>query len=111
MALVDTALHRKEVGVATKTIRVSHETHARARRLADQRQTTLGNVIADAIVQMERIVMLDAYHAAAARSHANPVASAEYEAELAEWEGTIADGLEPYPYEGVEELLARETDL
>lgn len=104
--------------MATRTIRVSRETHAHARRLADQRQTTLGHVVADAIDrlerttidQKERTAMLKAYNAAVARMRADPVAAADYDAEIAALDGTILDGLEDYPYEGVEELLARESN-
>lgn len=41
---------------------------------------------------------------------ANPVAAAEYDAELAAWDVTLADGLAAYPYEGIEELLAKQSD-
>ena len=79
--------------MASKSVGASWDTHAHARRLADQRQTTLGNVIADTIDQMERPAMLGAYNAAVARMRAKPVAWGEYDADLAGWEGKLADGL------------------
>ncbi|MBA2277422.1 MAG: hypothetical protein H0W06_06620 [Chloroflexia bacterium] len=92
--------------MASTTIRVSPEAHARARRLADERHTSLGEVIAEALSQFERTAMLKAYNAAAARMRADPAAAAAFDAEVASMDGTLADGLEDYPYEGVEELMA-----
>ena len=94
--------------MASKSSRVSLETHARIRRLAAERHTTLGKVVTGAVNQLERTSMLDAYNAAVARLRANPVAAADYDAEMAAWESTLADGLDEYPYEGIEELMEAE---
>jgi hypothetical protein len=94
--------------MASTTIRVSPETHAIARRLAEERHTSLTEVVAEAISQLERAAMLEAYAAAAARMRADPAASADFDAEVRALEGTLADGLDEYPYEGIEELMARD---
>ena len=94
--------------MASTTIRVSRETHKTARRLAEERQTSLTEIVAEAISEFERAAMLDAYAAAAARMRADPVAAADFDAEVRALEGTLADGLDEYPYEGIEELMARD---
>jgi hypothetical protein len=106
----DCAQHQ-ETSMASTTIRVSSETHANARRLAEERQTSISEVVADAISQLKRAAMLEAYAAAAARMRADPMAAADFDAEVRALEGTLADGLDEYPYEGIEELMARDDNL
>jgi hypothetical protein len=48
----------------------------------------------------------EAVNASYARLRADPIASAEYDAEMALWDVTLMDGLEDWPYEGVNELIA-----
>jgi hypothetical protein len=47
-----------------------------------------------------------AYDAAYERLRADPIASAEYDAEMALWDSTLMDGLEEWPFEGIDELIA-----
>ena len=94
--------------MASTTIRVSSETHASARRLAEERRSSLTEVVAEAISLLERVARLEAYAAAAARMRADPVAAADFDADVRALEGTLADGLAEYPYEGIEELMARD---
>ena len=96
--------------MASTTIRVSTETHAIARRLAEERDSSLSEVVEEAISKLKRTAMLEAYAAAAARMRADPVLAADFDAEVEALEGTIADGLDEYPYEGIEELMNREND-
>ena len=96
--------------MVSTTIRVSSATHASVRRLAEERHTSLSEVVAEAVAEMERTARLEAYAAAAARMRADPEAAADFDAEVAALEGTLADGLEDYPYEGIEELMGREND-
>lgn len=92
--------------MASTTIRVSPETHASARRLAEERHSSLTEVIAEAVSRLERAARLEAYAAAAARMRADPGAAADFYAEVRALECTLADGLEEYPYEGIEDLMA-----
>jgi hypothetical protein len=48
----------------------------------------------------------EAVNASYARLRADPVASAEFDAEIALWDVTLMDGLEEWPYEGIDELIA-----
>ena len=48
----------------------------------------------------------EAVNASYARLRADPIASAEYDAEMALWDVTLMDGLEELPYEGIDELIA-----
>jgi hypothetical protein len=101
---------RKGAQLASVTIRIPPTAHERAQRLAAAETTTLGAVIDAALERYERERMLSAYAADMERLWADPEARAEHQAEVTLWENTIADGLEEYPYEGIEELLKAEND-
>ncbi len=94
--------------MASTTIRVSAATHASVRRMAEAQQTSLSEVVADAVAQLEKKKMLEAFNADYARLKADPEAAAELAAEMSEFDGTLYDGLEEWPYEGVNELLSNE---
>jgi hypothetical protein len=95
--------------MASTTIRVSAATHARVRQLAEEGHMSLSEVVADAVAQLERRKMLEGFNADYARLKVDPKAAAEFAAEMAEFDGTLYDGLELWPYEGVDELLSRES--
>jgi len=94
--------------MASTTIRVSAATHARVRQLAEEGHMSLSEVVADAVAQLERRKMLEGFNADYARLKADPEAAAEFAAEMAEFDNTLYDGLEDWPYEGVDELLSSE---
>jgi hypothetical protein len=48
----------------------------------------------------------EAVNASYARLRTDPIASVEYDAEMALWDATLLDGLKEWPYEGIDELLA-----
>jgi predicted DNA-binding protein len=93
--------------MTTTTIRIPQQTHQRLRDLAEKRGRTIGEVVDEATRKLEDDDFWQEVNAAYARLRADPIASAEYDAEVALFEGTLLDGLEELPYEGVEELMAR----
>jgi len=88
------------------TIRIPQSAHDTARRLASERKRTIGEVIAEALERYEEEEWWNAVDASYARLRDDPIASSEYDAELAIWDTALMDGLEEWPYEGVEELRA-----
>ncbi len=92
------------------TIRIPSTAHAVAQRLAESGNRSIGNVIAEALERYDEEQWWADVHAGYARLRADPVASAEYDAEMALWDSTLMDGLEEWPYEGIEELLAKSDD-
>ena len=88
------------------TIRIPQATHDVARRLAAERKRSIGDVITEALERYEEEQWWDAVDASYARLRDDPVACAEYDAEMAVWDIALQDGLEEWPYEGVEELRA-----
>ncbi|HUG60657.1 MAG TPA: hypothetical protein VMP03_02355 [Methylomirabilota bacterium] len=93
--------------MATVTVRVPQATHQRLRGLAEKRGRPIGEVIDEAARKLEDADFWAEVNASYERLYADPVARAEYEAEMALWDSTLMDGLEDYPYEGIEELLAQ----
>ena len=86
--------------MATTTVRVTADSHDRLVRLAAQSGRTIQEIVAAAIEAYETEVMFARAEAAYAALAADSAARAEYAAELAVWEATLADGLadeEPYP--------------
>lgn len=94
----------------TVTIRIPPTAHARAQRLAAVAGRSLGEVVDVALAHYERERMLAAYNEAMNRLQADPAAWADWQAEVESLEGTMADGLDDWPYEGVEELPADTSD-
>jgi predicted transcriptional regulator len=88
--------------MASVTIRIPPSAHTRAQRLAKKESTTLGAVIDAALERYERERMLAAYAEDMERLWTDPDARAHYQAEVALWDQTAADGLAEYPYEEVE---------
>ena len=89
------------------TVRIPEAAHAVACRYADARNRPIGEVIAEAIERYDEEQWWAEVHAGYARLRADPVESAEFDAEMAPWNSTLMDGLEEWPYEGVDELIAK----
>ena len=89
------------------TIRIPQSAHETARRLAADKSRSIGEVVAEAIERYDEEEWWAEVHAGYARLRADPVESAEYDAEMALWDSTLMDGLEEWPYEGVDELIAK----
>jgi hypothetical protein len=74
--------------------------------LAEKRRRTIGEVVEEAARKLEDADFWDEVNAQYARLRADPIASAEYDAEVAALDAaSLADFNEP-PYEGIEELIA-----
>lgn len=78
----------------TTTIRVSTDTHSLLQELSRVSGVSMQIIVERALEQYRRQQVLDAANAAYAALHAQPSAWAEWEQEQAEWEQTLADGLE-----------------
>ncbi len=96
--------------MATVTIRVPQETHRLLRELSERRGRPIGEVVGQAARRLEDDDFWEAVNASYARLYADPVAKAEYEAEIPMFDAaSLADFDEP-PYEGIQELLAGRVD-
>ncbi len=84
--------------MATTTIRISSATHATLQRLAAEEGQTIGQVADAAIGRYEREQFLTALNEDYARLAADPIAWADWQAELKSLEGTLMDGLEDDPW-------------
>lgn len=92
--------------MSTITIRVTQDTHKLLGQLAEKRGRTIGEVVNEAARKLEDADFWEAVNASYDRLRADPIASAEYDAEIAALDAaSLADFDEP-PYEGIEELLA-----
>jgi len=79
---------------ATTTIRVSTSTRDLLQELATQSGNSMQFVLERALEQYRRQQLLEDVNAAYAVLHADTAAWAELERERAEWDQTLADGLE-----------------
>jgi len=81
------------------TVRVSAPIHSLLRQLAEAEGSSLQGVLARALEAYRRQRFLEQLNADYAALHADPAASAAYQAETAEWDATLSDGLpvEPPP--------------
>ncbi len=83
--------------VSTTTIRVSMETHARLQHLAQGEQESIGAVVDRAVEQYEEKLFWQRYHDQLRDAQADPVAWAEWQDEIAVFDGALLDGLEERP--------------
>ena len=81
----------------TTTIRVPTSTHARLRRLADEQARPIGEVIDALLDDDEKRRLFAGLAEDFERLGADPVAWADYEAEVSAWEATLGDGLGDEP--------------
>jgi predicted transcriptional regulator len=79
--------------VATTTIRVTGETQAKLRALAEQRGETMQQVLAEAVEWYRRQRLIEETNARYAALRQDPAAWADEQGERAAWDGTLADGL------------------
>jgi hypothetical protein len=86
-------------------IRIPLTAHAVALHLAAEGNRSIGDLVAEALARYDEEQWWTKLDAAYARLRADPVASAEYDAEVALWDTALMDGLDEWPYEGIEELL------
>ena len=81
----------------TTTIRVPTSTHARLRRLADEQARPIGEMIDALLDDDEKRRLFAGLAEDFERLRADPVAWADYEAEVIAWEATLGDGLGDEP--------------
>jgi predicted DNA-binding ribbon-helix-helix protein len=84
----------KDAMSASTTVRVTAETHERLRTMADQRGTSMQDLIDKLAEDQWKNDLLDAMAEAFAVLADDPVASKERDAELTGWEQTLIDGIE-----------------
>ncbi len=84
---------------STALIRVDTKTRDLLAKMAEQDQTSIGEVAATAVKKLDRDRFWKSYNDAYAKLRADPEAWAEYEAEIRLWDSTLMDGLEAYPYD------------
>lgn len=84
--------------MASTTIRIPGETYDALRRLAEDDDRTVGQIVADAVDRYDRERALAALNAAYARIGTDPETSADWQAELGSLEGTLLDGLADDPW-------------
>jgi hypothetical protein len=75
------------------TIRISEKTRDTLRALARTDATPMSDVLDRAVELYRRRRLLDAHNAAYAELRGDPAASATFEAEQADWDATLMDGL------------------
>jgi hypothetical protein len=80
--------------MSSLTVRVSSQTHAKLKELAQQAGVPMPAVLDRAVDEYQRRVFLDECNAAFAALRADPKAWAEELAERALWDTTLMDGLE-----------------
>ncbi len=78
------------------TIRVSEKTHRVLQELASDIGAPMSDVVDHALELYRRQRMFVRANTAYAALRADPIASAEWDAEIAAWDATLADGLEDY---------------
>ena len=82
----------------TTTIRIPTASRATLQRLADGQGRPISQVAAEAIDHYDRERALAELNAAYATLREDPVAWADWQAELGSLEGTLADGLKDDPW-------------
>ena len=78
------------------TVRIAESSKSALEEIADKIGATQIEVLAEAIEEYRRKVILDAVNKSFARLRENEKARKEYKEELEDWDGTLADGLEEY---------------
>ncbi len=76
------------------TVRVGPGLHATLRALSAAERRPIGQIIEEAVDRYQRETFWTAMHAGFTRLRADPEAWEEYQAEIALWDSTAADGLE-----------------
>ena len=80
--------------MSTTTIRVPTETYTQLQHLAEAGHESIGSIVQRAVEQYEEKLFWQEYHRQAAEIRADPIAWAEWQAELALWDATLLDGLD-----------------
>ena len=81
--------------MASATVRISEKSHQALRKLAAESGESMQAILDRAIEEHRRRLFLEAANAEYAALREDPEAWAEYQKELALWESTLMDGLDP----------------
>ena len=82
--------------MTTTTVRISEHTRDMLRELAQAAGVSMQEVLEQAVEAYRREKFMAELNAGYAALRNDPVAWQEYQDELAEWDVTLADGLEEY---------------
>jgi predicted transcriptional regulator len=93
-------VEREDASMESHTIRVNKQTLDMVRELAGKRETTMTAIVEAAIREYRAAQFWGEVDAGYAALRADSEAWAEYDEEMRAWDGTLADGLEAFPYEG-----------
>jgi predicted transcriptional regulator len=85
--------------VSDTTVRISAPIHALLKQLAEAEGSTLQSVLARAVESYRRRRFLEQVNAGYAALRADAAAGQAFEAEVALWDATLADGLPAEPEE------------
>lgn len=80
-------------------VRIRDATHRAIQEIATRTGESMSEVVARAVEQYRRELLFAEANAAWVALQADPEASAELAAEVAAWDATLADGLEPVTWE------------
>jgi hypothetical protein len=80
--------------MSTGTVRIPSAVHQKLKLLAAQSGTSLSRTLEKAVETLHRQTMLEETNRAYAALRSDPKRWAEEQAERADWEATLADGLE-----------------
>lgn len=86
---------RQSQSKQSTTVRISEQSHQRLREMAAQSGEPMQTVIDKALEQYRRQKFLEECHAAYCMLQQDPAAWTDYQQELAAWDVTLLDGLEP----------------
>jgi hypothetical protein len=81
--------------MAGTTVRISEKSRQTLRELAAKSGESMQTILDRAVEQHRRQRILEEGNAAYARLREDPVAWAEWQKELAAWDATLMDGLDP----------------
>ncbi len=80
----------------SQTVRISKETHATLRRMAEEAGIPMTAVLDAAVKEYQRQRFWAEFHAGYAALRADSAKWADYQREIEAWDVTLADGLEGY---------------
>ena len=81
--------------MAGTTVRISEKSRQTLRELAAKSSESMQTILDRAVEQYRRQQILEEGNAAYARLREDPAAWAEWQKELAAWDATLMDGLDP----------------
>lgn len=83
----------------SKAVKIPADAHAHLAELAADQERPMGDLVAGLIEKERRRAFWEEANAAYGRLRADPVAWADWRAEIKSMEGTLMDGLEEYPWQ------------